>query len=141
MVGAPEYLALFGDRMDDGLQRRATIGDAEPARLDLLDDLTDAPPDGPEILQPFIPQEPRPIGGRRIVAPLLDKLLKSIRHAAPTELHRRPSLVRLVRKRHRRQAGGGWAQGPDAGRLARESRASRHADFAMVMGVTGDRAP
>ena len=34
VVGALEYLALFGDRMDDGLQRRAPIGDAEPARLE-----------------------------------------------------------------------------------------------------------
>ncbi len=39
MVGTFEYLALLRDRMDDGLQRRSTVGDAETTGIDLGDHL------------------------------------------------------------------------------------------------------
>ena len=85
MVGALEDLSLLGDGMDDGLQGRAAIGDTEAARLDLLDHLADAPADRPEILQPFIPQEPGLVGRRGIVTPLRDEVSKSVRHAIPSD--------------------------------------------------------
>ncbi|WP_254607400.1 hypothetical protein [Brevundimonas vesicularis] len=83
MVGALEDLSLLGDGMDDGLQGRAAIGDTEAARLDLLDHLADAPADRPEILQPFIPQEPGLVGRRGVFTPLRDEVSMSVRHAIP----------------------------------------------------------
>lgn len=55
MVCPSEDLALFGDGMNDRLQRGAAIGDAEPIGFDFFDNLPDSPPDGAKILEPLIP--------------------------------------------------------------------------------------
>jgi hypothetical protein len=55
VIGAFEDLALLGNGMDDGLERRSTVGDAERAALDFTHHLGDAAADRPEVLQPLIP--------------------------------------------------------------------------------------
>jgi hypothetical protein len=69
MVRTFEDLALFGNGMDDGFERRSAIGDAKRTALDLADDLGDTAPDRTKILQPLVPQEPASIGRARIVTP------------------------------------------------------------------------
>jgi hypothetical protein len=61
-------LTLLGDRMDDGLERRPAIGDAERARRDLRYNLLKAAADRAEVLDALVPQEPRAVGGAGIVA-------------------------------------------------------------------------
>ena len=74
VVGALEDLPLLGDRADDGLERRAPVGVAEGARLDLRDHLLDAATDGAEVLEPLLPEKPGPVRPAGIVAPTLDKI-------------------------------------------------------------------
>ena len=57
-----EYLSLLGDRPHDRFEGRALVNVAERSRFDLLDYLSNAATDGPEILEPFVPQEPCAIG-------------------------------------------------------------------------------
>ena len=93
VVRALEDLALLRDRADDRLERRALVDVAEGARLDLRDDGPDSPPDGAEVLEAFLPEEPRAVRPTRIRPPALDELACSLgphRSTDSTGFRRRP---------------------------------------------------
>lgn len=69
MVRALENLALLGNGVDYGLQRRAAILRAEAARLDFRDDCLQAATNGAEVLEALLPEKPALIGGAWVVAP------------------------------------------------------------------------
>ena len=79
VVGTFEDLALLGDGMNHRLQRGATVGVAEGARLDVGDDLLDAAADGAEILHPLLPQEPGAVGRAGVLPPPLDQCANCVR--------------------------------------------------------------
>ena len=83
VVGALEDLALLGDRVEHRLEGRTTIRDPERPAVDLLDDLHDPAPDRAEVLEPLLPQEPRPVGPAGILAPLLDQRFQRTSHRSP----------------------------------------------------------
>ena len=62
VISAPKDLPLLGDGSDHSLQRRTLVRVPECARVNLRDDLGDAAPDRPEVLEPIFPQEPRLVG-------------------------------------------------------------------------------
>jgi hypothetical protein len=79
VVRAFEDLTLLRDGVGHRLQRRAAVGDAEGARLDLGHDLLDAAADGAEVLDPLLPQEPTPVSGPWIAAPALQQRRHQVR--------------------------------------------------------------
>ena len=74
MIGAPENLALFRDAADHRLQRGSPVGVAEAPGIDFFDDRGKAPPDGAEVLESLLPQEPASVGCGGVFTPDLQHL-------------------------------------------------------------------
>ena len=72
VVRAFEDLPLLGNRADDGLERRTSVGVSEASCLNVFDNLDQASAKGPEVLQPLLPEEPTLIGSTRIIPPPSD---------------------------------------------------------------------
>jgi hypothetical protein len=93
VIGTLEDLPLFGNRSDNGLQRRSSVRIAKGACVNFLDDGADPAPDGSEILEAFRPEEPGLIGAVgsdfqrsmrvRVVSVMASLFCRAVYHRGP----------------------------------------------------------
>ena len=82
MISAFENLPLLGDRMYHGLQGGTPVGNAESVSFDVGNNLLQSAPNGAEVLQTLIPEEPASIGRPGIIPPPGDELSCELRAQA-----------------------------------------------------------
>lgn len=73
VIGPLEELPLLGDGSDHRFERGATIGIAERAALNFVDDPSDTAADGAEVLAPLLPEKPTLMGAGLADAPSFDE--------------------------------------------------------------------